>query len=48
MEQTDGGEVKGGNGWKKVKGLAKEPTCITDRHRGQGGDGQREGLVWAR
>lgn len=29
-------------GWKKVKELAKEHTCITDRYAQQCGDGQRE------
>ena len=36
------GKGGGGAGWKKVKGLSKEHTCITHRYRQQCGDGQRE------
>ena len=45
MKQTDRcqrGE-RGGTRWKKVKGWAKEPKCMTHRYRQQCADGQREG-----
>ena len=46
------GVREGDTGWNKVKRLGKEHTCITQRHRRQCGDGQRQGAGtgwrWAR
>lgn len=39
------GEV--GTGWKEVKGLAKQHTCMTCGHRQQFGGSQKEGGVGA-
>ena len=49
MEHTDSCQSRGGTGWKRVRGLAKEhtSTCLTHRHRQQCGDSQRgEGGGW--